>query len=368
LIHEAHGDACRLGYLRVISVLSHDSESTSFDYLASLLLEVSRRVRKPEGGGHLTGLINGQVNARNYVTLASETGVLDRKTQTLGKFGHTYNALSSAAPYHEAVTGKADLDCETLVGLKPVEKVFFLHALLLHDYPFLSEMILWAISKGHFTRGEAMEHVMEAIYPEALLRSLPLVEPRRRPMIMKEAEEARELRQRRLSFSSKADWIRGRQYAKYRHMVPPRLEWLVDLGILLREGRGKFSVASRLVEASRTLEGSLRQPFKRVEEEFFASFVPLMVEARPAAKEEVEQELVDAYNRYVTERNGRLQLDVLDLVTCYSLMEKGKLASPTVVHRAFNNIAIRYPDKVFVAPGPRGTVEIARIELSAAEL
>jgi hypothetical protein len=43
MIYEVHGDACRLGYLKLVACLNADKTPRSPDYLASLLLESSRQ-------------------------------------------------------------------------------------------------------------------------------------------------------------------------------------------------------------------------------------------------------------------------------------------------------------------------------------
>ena len=42
MILESHGDACRLGYLRLIACLLEDGSQKSFDFLASILYDMLR--------------------------------------------------------------------------------------------------------------------------------------------------------------------------------------------------------------------------------------------------------------------------------------------------------------------------------------
>ncbi len=368
MIYEAHGDVCRLGYLRLIACLADDFTPKSFDYLASLLHELVKQAEKPPEGAILTGIIASQVNARNYITLASETGMIDRKTQVRGMMGSIYSRLDSASKFHAIIEGRERPSHDGLLELSPVERAFFLHTLTYHDYPFLGEVILWSLQRQRFNRTDAMNAIMEDIYPEALTRALHTADPKRRPLIKKELDEAGTFKEKRQSFASKSEWIRSRQYAKYRHVAPPRLEWLVDLGILLREGRGKFAVNEGMLASIERFERVLRQPLKKLEDSLFEQIFPLLHEWEQASREEISQAFIEGYGRFVRDGFKTVKLDMLKLYTCYRLMEAGKLTTPSTVHQVFNNIALRYPDKVFVTPGPSGAVEIARIELATTEV
>jgi len=365
VIHETHGDVCRLGYLRMIACLADDKEPKSLDFLSSQLYEITRQ-EKARRKGELTGVVSSMVNARNYVTLASEIGIIDRKTQTRGLYGLVYTRLESAGLINAIIDGREEASLDKLILLNPVERIFFLHILLQADYPFLNEIILWAIRQERFNRTTAMNYIMEEIYPEALSKSIQLVEGKKRALIRRDIEEARMFKERRLSFRSQAEWIRTRQYAKYRHIAPPRLEWLVDVGILNREGRGKFSVNQEVMKIAYEFERVLKMPLRKMREEMFLSIYPYLGKWSKAGQETIAKTLLEGYARF--ERNGikRITLDMLELYTCFKLMEQGRITSPNTVHQVFNSLTIKYPDKVFITPST-GEVEIATIEIRELE-
>ncbi len=75
---------------------------------------------------------------------------------------------------------------------------------------------------------------IEEIYPDALRHSMKGLSDKERESLANELQESLKFRELRKMYSSKAEWVRSRQYSKYRHTVPPRLEWLVDIGLLTR--------------------------------------------------------------------------------------------------------------------------------------
>ena len=329
------------------------------EYLASQLYELTKPRDKVEAKSQgLTGVIASAVNARNYVALAAEVGILDRRTQTRGVYGSIYARLASAERVNALVEGRAEMGVKDFITLSHAERIFFLDLMLEQDYPFLGEIILWALRQRRFNRTTAMNTIMEEIYPNALERSLQQADPKKRELVRKEIEEARQFRDKRLSHRSQAEWIRTRQYAKYRHIAPPRLEWLVDLGILSREGRGKFSAKPEIVQLGYELERVLRLPPKRMREELFSSVYPYLGNWKKTGQGEITRTLIDAYYRLANTGMKQVKLEVLKLYTCFTLLEEGKITTPNTVHQVFNSLTIKYPDKVFVTP-TTGEVEIA---------
>ncbi|MEM4930789.1 MAG: hypothetical protein QXX21_00985, partial [Nitrososphaerota archaeon] len=127
MILETHGDVCRLGYMRLIACLAEEDTPKSFDFLASLLYDFVRNIGPPQLPIKPIGIITRPVNARNYVSVAAEINILDRKTQTLGNVGRLYVKLDSATKFlHES----RQITHEELLTLNPVERVLLLVTLI----------------------------------------------------------------------------------------------------------------------------------------------------------------------------------------------------------------------------------------------
>ena len=370
MILESHGDACRLGYLRLIACLLEDGSQKSFDFLASILYDMLRNLefyepltQKP------TGLITRYVNARNYVTLAAEMGFIDRASQTIGEFGKIYLCLDSADKFREFVEGRSIPSLNDLIALNDAEKFFFLWILLNRDYPMIQHVLRWVIDRKSFTRQEAMNQIMEEFYPNSLRKVLSTLDGRRKEQIIREIEEAEGFRKRRLQMDDKVSWIKSSQYAKYRHIAPPRLEWLVDCGILKRVGRGKYEIREGCLKLrTEVLKLTSLKPAK-LDNYFFGEFVKLFSKNFSAANRyEILKTMIEVYERLRTLFGDEVNLSTLECSTIMVLMERGKFADLKTIHSSFNSLALKFPDKIYVIPGREKNMNIAYINVEEIEV
>jgi len=363
MILEAHGDICRLGYLRVVPCLLEDDSPKTFDFLASLFFEITKSVQDEDFlVGKPIGLITRPVNARNYITLAAELDLIDRRTQRLGGFGKLYLCMKSAAKFRKLVEGDKSLRLLDLLILSDAEKFFFLWNLFTRDYPFIQMITSWAIKKGKFRRQEAMIYAMEEAYPRSLRKVLPKSR-------IKEAEAAEKFRDRRLAIKDKVEWIKSSQYAKYRHIAPPRFEWLVDCGILKRSGRGKYEVNSQMIyDPQKILKLAALGP-QKLERYLFRDFLkPLARVYKLAERYDIYKNMLEVYNRMRRYFGERVDLIKLECMTALSLMEKGLIAELDSIHDAFNSLAIQFPDKIYVMPGVKGRAPLAYMDTKDIEV
>lgn len=358
---ETHGDVCRLGYLRLIPCVLEDNSPKTFDFLATLLHEMIKRVgNKDFLAGKLIGLITSSVNARNYVTLAAELNFIDRKTQLLGTFGRLYLATNSAMKFRRFVEGKGSLNLIELITLNDAEKIFFLWALFTQDYPFIQMITEWALANKRFRRQEGMIYAMEEAYPQALKKILPPNDVRRM--------EAEKFRERRLSIKNKIEWIKSSQYAKYRHIAPPRFEWLADCGILKRSGRGKYEVNEQMIyDQQKILKLATLKPGK-IETYLFNDFIKSFSKLyRQAERMDVVRTLIRVYERMSIYFGEEVNLTHLECMTSVALIENGLVADMQMIHNSFNSLALQFPDKIYVAPGS-GDTNIAYIDVRELEI
>ncbi|MCS7126130.1 MAG: hypothetical protein NZ929_04385 [Aigarchaeota archaeon] len=370
MILETHGDTCRLGYLRIIPCIMEDEEPRSFDFISSILYDIIKNAEDLRTiGRNAVGLITRPVNARNYVTLAVEMGMIDRKMQKLGVFGKIYLVLNSSDLIREFVEGRSQLSMRDLINLSDSERLYFMWVVAVSDYPFIQLIINWAVEKERFTRQEAMNYIMEEAYPASLKKILNTLPESKRKNIELEIVEAEKFRDKRTSIIDKTDWIRTSLYSKYRHIAPPRLEWLVDVGILRRDGRGKYSVDEQVVRNIEKFSKIPKMSLHKFEEYIFEEVSKMMFGSfRSAGRYEISKTILEAYSRLEKHGLGQIRLDYLEKVTSLLLIEKRLYASLSSIHDVFNSLAIRFPDKIYVAPSPGGSLNVARIDLTESEI
>ncbi|MCS7145986.1 MAG: hypothetical protein RMJ28_05900 [Nitrososphaerota archaeon] len=373
MILETHGEVCRLGYLRLIigaAKTETPGEHISPSFVAAILEESLKRLgQEPHAHPDITGLIRSSVAARNYVSFALNLDLISRQTLKLGENGTIYAFTRSLSPIEAFLKGETKLSLIDLLTLRPVDKVFFLWLLLTQDYLILPGIIKWTLEREVFTRTEAMNHVMEELYPQALTSLLAAVGKKAQKEILSKIEMAKRFREERMKYATKAHWIRSSLYAKYRHVVPPRLEWLVDLGILNRVRRGRYAVSDQILSHKETLNKALTYPPSKLRENIFTTIAPLFIPytGRPS-REALNRELVQTFNIMSTWLEGPVKVSLLEMTVCVRLLENNQIATPTMVRDTINKLSILYPDKIYLTPGPDENLYLTKINLGPKEI
>jgi hypothetical protein len=373
LMIESHGEVCRLGYLRLI-VAAAKSESArdqaSQSFLASILEESVKKLKEPPASQvDAVGLIRSTVAARNYVSLAADLNLLSKKSPTLGENGIVYAFTRSIAHSEAFLRGEAELSLLDVITLKPVERLFFFWLLVVNDYLVLPSIIRWVLETESFSRLEAMNYVMEDLYPQALQSILAAAGKRAQSELLPKLEAAQRYREERLKYSRKAEWIRSSLYAKYRHIVPPRLEWLVDLGLLRRVKRGRYDVSDQVLGHKALFLKTLSYPPSKITEQIFSTLAPVMIQyAGKASREALNKELINTFNAISTYLGGPVKIRLLELAVCIRLLENNQVATPSQIRETINKLSVLYPDKIYLVPGPDDNLYLSRINLSPKEL
>lgn len=368
MILESHGDVCRLGYMKLIACLADETVPKSMDFLSSLLYEAVKKLRPSSYPIKPIGLVNRPVNARNYVSVAAEMGIIDKKTQTLGEAGVLYTKLNSATKIIEFIEGKVVLEQKDVLTLNPVEKLFFFSVINSADFPLFPKVVLWVLEHETFTRMNAMNYIMEEAYVESLKMVMHKLDARRRQMVAREITEAGKFREKRMELEKSGEWINSSQYAKYRHIAPPRIEWLVDLGILRRAGRGRYIVNNGFDRLREILKNALKSSSKKLEEDILrdlaTTFLPALVKP---SRYEIAEMIVEAYNRLALGKEA-VGLNMVERLTVYLMLERNKFVTHSNVHDVFNNLVIRFPDKMFIRKDKLGNIEISMVNMSPSEI
>jgi len=372
---ETHGEVCRLGYLRIIASIAKGNGSASelsSDFMASILedaVKKSETVSNHSPRPDVIGLIRSRVSARNYVTLARGLKILDIYGRRLDVNGLIYTSLRSSSKFDAFLRGETALSHRDLITLNQVEKFFFLYVIVTQDYLVMPGLIKWLCSQSSLTRMDGMNYIMEELYPQALKILSMTASKKRRAEIMAKLEEAMRYREQRLKFASKTEWIRSSLYAKYRHIAPPRLEWLVDLDILERRGRGRYVVTELLKNYRDVFTRTLSHSPMSMVHQFFTNIAPLYASyAGKPSRQTIIAELLNSFQILSNQERSPVKMQLLEIVTSFRLLENNYLSTPRNVHEAINSLAVVYPDRIFISPGMDEELYITRIDISLKEV
>ncbi|MEM0375505.1 MAG: hypothetical protein QXO17_01610 [Nitrososphaerota archaeon] len=371
VIVETHGEVCRLGYLRAITAIAASlGEGTTLEYIAAMLHSlVQSTPLVDQSEEKLTGFIRNPVTARNYVTLARDLGFVGgERTGGLGTWGRIYMAMKSSAKFSAYVRGDVKLSHRDLISLNPVEKFLMLYVVLQRDHLMTKRLLEFAIERGEFTRNEAMIFLMEEVYPEVLRTLMSSAGKRRRAELMQKLEEAQRFRELRESFGRKSEWIRSPLYAKYRHVAPPRLEWLVDLDLLAKVRRGRYAVSELLRNNSSIFRKVLGFPPSSLPDQLFANIAPVYLKYVKSPPRGMSlQALLTAFRQLSRDGREPVNVKTLEVATSFLLLENNLLMTPKEAHEFLNGLSLIHSDKIFMTPMEDG-LYITRIALRETDL
>jgi hypothetical protein len=209
----------------------------------------------------------------------------------------------------------------------------------------------------------AINAIMEEIYPAVLEKVIDAEEASERKNIKRRIAESKNWREKRLTID-KYEWIKTKQYYVYHHIAVPRIEFLIDLGILKKIGRGKYCVREKVLRNSNIILEMCEKEKNEIEEYIFNEiemFKVIVDEVpREASKYEIMKEMVRAYSRlkqFIIPR-----LDLLEKVTALLLLESGRHAKVNEIHSTFNRLFLQFPGKIYIASDDNG-INITQMEL-----
>jgi hypothetical protein len=354
LLIETHGEVCRLGYLRPITAIAAAmGGETTLEYIAAMLHSLVQNAQAAERGEErVTGYVRNPVTARNYVTLARDLGLVgSERTGGLGTWGRIYMAMRSSAKFAAYVRGDVKLSHRELVSLNQVEKFLMLFVILQQDHLMTKRLIEFAMERGEFTRNEAMIFLMEEVYPEVLRTMISSAGKRKRAELLQKLEEAQKFKEMRESYGRKSEWIRSPLYAKYRHVAPPRLEWLVDLDLLTKVRRGRYALSEFAKANAPTIRKALGFPPSSLPDQLFANVAPAYLRYVKAPQRSASlQAILTAYRQLSREGKEPVNVRTLEIATSFLLLENNLLMTPKEAHEFLNGLSLIYSDKIFVTP------------------
>ena len=251
LLVDVKGDMCRFGYLLTLSVLIKDKDSSS---VPRFVKRLTKRIHEEKFdwkkfpktlsdtallGGFKTqsGVIKKGAVIENIFEFASLLDFFSIKKRKLGVNGRVANKIF----YDENKTRLAFRVGyrENPLVLTRLEQVFLLKCILEKDGRAMVKIFEYLVSKGTFGRDDFMNDFMDggdvpddAIYPKILEEKIETMRPSgKRTKLKKERKSALLYSSNRKKLQLSDTWNTSKQYAKYRHIANPRIEWLVDLGI-----------------------------------------------------------------------------------------------------------------------------------------
>lgn len=316
LLEEVHGDTCRLGYLKLLSCLGDDFQPYSMEYFSSRLFSLTKdhyKHWKFPRELSATGLITdkqGLTICRNYVKFAYDFGVLNRRNQTLGPFGRIFSKTQTAKSTLEYIRNQA-VRFENILVLNEFERILFLKHLLEADGLAISHILKWLrqlAEEGQemISRRISMNHFMEEIYPDMMqILSSSSSDYSKKIRLREAAERAKSFRKERLKLEKEGKWGMSDLYAKYRHIAPPRFEWLIDLRLLEKKTRGNYRITPLAGKVYDTISKITFNSFG--DEAFYQLGKMYLGFSNEASWDDIKALLVDCYMRF--EKAGHLAVD-----------------------------------------------------------
>ena len=360
ILFDIKGDMCRLGYLKILTMISNDNENYDLDYHMGLLEE-----EVTDGGEPKESLIKPLEDRENKLssTAVIPMGVaknyieLSYRVELFSNFGTGMEDNGSL--YHKILLEKKNQDYSELkqsLILEPIDKIFLLSVFFKKDNKILLPLIeYFKDKKDKVSRSAGMIHVIESIFvPEA----------------EKLVEETRDEKAREKIESNIDDWkyykeMREEEYEKwkvegypfYRHNGNPRLEWLVDLGILEKTS-SNFNAGPKISEIhDALLETSETEPFFEIAKAYLPSLIP-------ASDEEIEDQILKSYKKFLDFDYITIHKNLLFPLVSFELLKGNKNTKLSDIEDGLAKLTKKYPTAIKFVADNYGEKNYVLIKLS----
>jgi hypothetical protein len=231
---ETHGEVCRLGYLKVALAVEEtlSRESKSRATVTEAMLGFLRWLPIGYEAGSRNGVVSARSSiqtVRGYVILAGQvlTPTLKRTLRLLSAYE---SVVEECLRFNRGL--RPTMTHMEVLNLTTAEKILYTYALSISD-PLFVEVARWTAGRDGFKRAEYFHEALSKIIPEVAVKyAKPGVGERILEKARRFFEEYQSLCPNgRVSQA----WIRTRSYNFCRHVLSPRVEWLVDLGLLTKK-------------------------------------------------------------------------------------------------------------------------------------
>ena len=362
IIFDIKGDMCRLGYLKILTMISDDNENYDLDYHAGLLEEQVTEDEEPkeylikslkdnEKKLSSTAIIPKGV-AKNYIELSYRVELFSSYGTGMEDNGNLY---------HKILIKNKEQEGSELVQsliLEPIDKIFLLSIFFKKDNQILLPLIkFFKENPGSISRNDAMIHVTEKILiPEA----------------EKLANESEDEDVQKKVFPNIDTWnlyedMRKEEYERwkvdgypfYRHNGNPRLEWLVDLGILEKTS-SNFNAGPKISE----IYDALLKTKKNDAEPFFEITKVYLPSLVSALEDEIEKQILDSYKKFLDFDQMTVVKNLLFSLVSFELMKNQKITTFEKIQGGLDGLVKKYPGKIKFAADNFGNLNFILIKLS----
>ena len=361
IIFDIKGDMCRLGYLKILTMISDDNENYDIDYHAGLLEEQVTEDEEPkeylikpledkEKKLSSTAIIPKGV-AKNYIELSYRVELFSSYGTGMEDNGNLYHKILL-----EKNQDGFELD-QSLI-LDPIDKIFLLSIFFEKDNQILLPLIkFFKENPGKISRNKGIIHVTEEIL---IPQAEKLAETSEDEYVMKKVlpnidtwNGYKEMRD-----EEPEKWkVDG--YPFYRHNGNPRLEWLVDLGILEKTS-SDFNAGSKISE----IYDALKQIKENYDEPFFEIANVYLPSLIPALEDEIEKQILDSYKKFLDFGYMTIDKNILFSLVSFELMKNKKITTIEKIRGGLNELVKKYPGKIKFAADNDGNLNFIVIKLS----
>ena len=362
IIFDVKGDMCRLGYLKILTMISDDNENYDLDYHAGLLEEQVTEDEEPkeylikplkdnEKKLSSTAIIPKGV-AKNYIELSYRVELFSSYGTGMEDNGNLY---------HKILLKNKEQEGSELVQsliLDPIDKIFLLSIFFKKDNQILLPLIkFFKENSGSISRNDAMIHVTEEILiPEAEKLADESEDEDVTDKVLPNIDTWNDYKEMRDEEPEK--WkVDG--YPFYRHNGNPRLEWLVDLGILEKTS-SDFNAGSKISEiydALKQIKENCAEPFFEIANVYLPSLIP-------ALEDEIEKQILDSYKKFLDFGYMTIDKNILFSLVSFELMKNQKITTFEKIQGGLDELVKKYPGKIKFAADNFGNLNFILIKLS----
>ncbi len=351
---DVKGDMCRIGYMKIISHILAPNKTLPPEPLSERLetLSVDNSNPRWENLMEQEELQNGlsktmmipKGTAKSYVEFAELLKIYSSFDHSLISNGIVLSNLLNLG----LNTDFFQTHTNPLV-LTNLEKIFFWNIFLEEDSAPLFILMNYIITKNNIcTRSELMGCLMET--PDGYKNFLqgmidnPDTDWDSRTKAVSRLQTVDDFAQNRQDSQDKGEWNLTEQYALYRHFADPRIQWLVDLGFLKKEGRSGF----RLTLVANDIF-TIFSNYKNDENyNPFIELCQLFIEnPRPVSDEEIKEQILNSYDGLTKGGTSTTKKSLLYSAVVYSLLNSGSIIGHEKVITLVDKLQQEHPNCIY---------------------
>ena len=405
-IVEIKGEMCRLGYLLLISNLIKDTDGASSEKMARKLMTALTNTKNIDWTLFKPGLSNtallsekkgkGGALVENIIEFSYLLGFYDIKKRKLGHNARISNKLwdmlnvnplqefanpQTGVPSYSSLAelqAKQNSVINPLV-LKPLQQVFLLKCIFEKDSLALLPTLQYVVSQSPVGRSQFMDYFMDgdsnpddAIFPKILQQKIDSLKPSSlRKQLKKDHKDSLTFNKERVALQQTTKWNKSSQYAKYRHQANPRIEWMVDLGIVKKSDGNAVFTASQLAS---DLLHALEQLVSDENLSFYDLVLPVYFQSLKSIEdwdqddqyEYITEEIIESYNQ-ITKKSGLFQtsIPILTELVILNSAKKGVHVKTEQCSSGLKNMKDNYPNNIRLNQDRMGNLLIIQLKNSS---